>query len=127
MAIRHLVAVALAGMCAVAGGPSEAAELKDMFGKWKWTDYTVEVKECATNPAAAGLCATVIDGPKNKGMEMIRSKLDKAGADFSGLIAHPATTEIYKTKLTLKNPDTWAMDGCTDKGVCAKGDFVRVK
>jgi len=106
---------------------SAAAEIKDMVGTWKWTDYTVEVKECTTNPASSGLCATVLDGPKNKGMEMIRSKLEKAGDAFTGQIAHPATGEIYTTKMTLKGADTWAMDGCTDKGVCAKGDFSRVK
>jgi len=115
------------GIACFVATTGEAAELKDMLGKWKWTDYTTEVKECTTNPAGAGYCATVIDGPKNKGMEMIRSKLDKQGADLVGKIAHPATGEIYQTKLTLKNADTWTLDGCTDTGVCAKGDFVRVK
>ncbi|MEQ1695660.1 MAG: DUF2147 domain-containing protein [Hyphomicrobiaceae bacterium] len=104
-----------------------AVESKDMVGKWKWTDYTVEVKECATNPAGAGLCGTVLAGPKNVGMEMIRSKLEKKGDDFVGQIAHPATGEIYNTKLSMKGADTWSMDGCTAANVCAKGDFVRIK
>jgi len=107
--------------------PAAAAEIKDMIGKWQWTDYTVEVKECATNPSGAGVCATVVAGPKNVGMEMIRSKLEKRSEVFVGQIAHPATGEIYNTKMTLKNTDTWGMDGCTAANVCATGDFKRVK
>ncbi len=106
-----------------------AAEVKDMIGTWKWTDYTVEVKECSTNPSGAGLCATVIDGPKNKGMEMIRSKLESKDGAFLGHIAHPATGDIYDTKMTLKDPNTWSLAGCVinNTTVCATGDFVRVK
>ncbi len=104
-----------------------AAEAKDMIGNWKWTDYTVEVKECTTNPSAAGMCATVTAGPKNVGMEMIRSKLEPKDGIFIGQIAHPATGEIYNTKLSFKDADTWSMDGCTAANVCAKGDFTRIK
>lgn len=120
-----VIAIAVAGTLvpALAG----AAEIKDMVGTWKWTDYTVNVKECATNPSGAGICATVVEGPKNKGMEMMRSKPEKKGDDFVARVAHPATGEIYMTKMTRKSADAWAMDGCTDKGVCAKGEFVRVK
>jgi uncharacterized protein (DUF2147 family) len=114
-------------LAGLASAPATAAELKDMIGKWQWTDYTVEVKECTTNPSGAGLCATVVGGPKNVGMEMIRSKLEKKSEVFVGQIAHPATTEIYHTRMTLKNPDTWGMDGCTAANVCATGDFKRVK
>lgn len=125
MTSRYRIALVVATLAFAA--PSRAAELKDMVGKWKWTDYTIEVANCTTNPSGAGICATVLDGPKNKGMEMIRSKLDKKGEDFVGQVAHPATGEIYQTKMTMRSPDTWAMDGCTDKGVCAKGDFNRLK
>lgn len=121
---KAIIVTALALLAPASAG---AAELKDMIGKWKWTDYLIEVKECSSNPSGAGVCATVLDGPKNKGMEMIRSKLVAKGGDFVGSIAHPATGEIYQTKMTLKGADSWAMDGCTDKGVCAKGDFARVK
>jgi uncharacterized protein (DUF2147 family) len=107
--------------------PAAAAEPKDMVGKWQWTDYTVEVKECTTNPSGAGLCATVTGGPKNVGMEMIRSKLEKKGDGFVGQIAHPATGDIYNTKMTLKDADTWGMDGCTAANVCATGEFKRIK
>ena len=119
----------LCGASLALAGVSSAAEIKDMIGTWKWTDYTVEVKECSTNPSGAGLCATVIDGPKNKGMEMIRSKLENKGGEFLGHIAHPATGDIYDTKMTFKNADTWSMAGCviTNTAVCATGDFVRVK
>lgn len=122
--VRLLVAGGAAALAIAA--TASASEPKDMVGKWKWTDYTVEVKECATNPAGAGFCATVIDGPKNKGMEMIRSKLEKKGDELIGEIAHPATSEIYATRMKYNGKDRWGMDGCTKTGVCAKGDFVRV-
>ena len=131
MKMRQAAATGL--MIAVAtfsiGGVVQAAELKDMVGKWKWTDYTVETKECTTNPSGAGICATVVDGPKNKGMEMIRSKLEAKGADFTGQIANPATGDVYDTKLTMKDKDTWSMAGCvvSNKAVCATGDFTRIK
>ena len=125
--LRLALGTALLVVAAGASSPARAAEMKEMLGKWQWTDYTVEVKECTTNPSAAGLCATVIAGPKNVGMEMIRSKLEKRSEDFVGQIAHPATSEIYNTKMTLKDPDTWGMDGCTAGNVCATGDFKRVK
>jgi len=104
-------------------GAAWAAGTADMIGKWKWTDYTVECKEGGAN----GISCLVVDGPKNKGMEMVQSKLEGKDGAFTGDIKHPATGEIYKTKLTLKNADTWSMDGCTAANVCAKGDFVRVK
>lgn len=119
--------VASLSLLAISALPAMAAESKDMIGKWKWTDYTVEVKECTTNPAGSGLCATVLSGPKNVGMEMIRSKLESKDGAFIGQIAHPATGELYNTKMTLKTPDIWSMDGCTAANVCAKGDFERVK
>ena len=107
--------------------PASATELTDMIGKWSWTDYKIEVVACDTNPSGAGVCATVAEGPQNVGMEMIRSKISKKGEDFVGEIAHPATGEIYMTRMTFEAPDTWRMDGCTNGGVCAKGDFTRVK
>jgi uncharacterized protein (DUF2147 family) len=121
---RYREAVVL-GLTLLASSTALAADKKDMIGKWKWTDYTVEVKECTTNPAGAGLCAIVIAGPKNVGMEMIRSAIEKQGEEFVGRIAHPATGEIYATKMKYDGKERWSMDGCTDKGVCAKGDFVR--
>ena len=116
------VVAALAG-----AAPAGATDLKSLVGTWKWTDFTVQVKECTTNPSGAGLCETVIAGPKNVGMEMIRSKLEqKPDGSFVGKIGHPASGETYNTKMTLQG-DVWHMDGCTDAGVCATGDFVRQK
>lgn len=104
-------------------GSASAASIGDMVGTWKWTDYTVECKSGGAN----GLSCTVTAGPKNKGMEMIESALEAKGSDFVGKIKHPASGDVYNTKLTMKDANTWSMDGCTDAGVCAKGEFTRVK
>jgi uncharacterized protein (DUF2147 family) len=119
IAISFAVIVAAAGFAASA----HAAGMADMVGKWKWTDFTVECKEGGAN----GMSCLVIDGPKNKGMEMVQSKLEAKGADFVGKIKHPASGDIYNTKMSLKDANTWVMDGCTDAGVCAKGEFTRIK
>lgn len=105
------------------GLTSPAMADPSMHGKWSWEGYTVECKE----GGAHGLTCLVIDGPKNKGMEMIRSKLEKKGSDFVGQVAHPASAEIYNTKMALADADTWNLDGCTAANVCAKGSFKRVK
>jgi len=120
--------IAALGVAVLSGAPfTFAAGMDDMVGKWKWTDFTIDVSKCADNPSGAGLCAKVTAGPKNVGMEMIRSKLEAQGDAFVGKIAHPLNGEIYNTKLKLTNADTWTMDGCTDANVCAKGDFARIK
>lgn len=120
--VLAFAALAMAGMAAT---PAAAVDLNSLVGTYKWTDYTVQAKTCSTNPSGAGLCVTVTAGPKNVGMEMIRSKLmDKAGGVFVGKIAHPASGEIYNTKMTF-NGKIWHMDGCTDAGACATGDFVK--
>lgn len=107
--------------------PANAADLKQMVGTWKWTDFTIQVNECATNPSGAGLCATVAAGPKNVGIEMIRSKLQaQVDGSFVGKIGHPASGATYNAKMTLQG-NTWHMNGCTDAGVCASGDFIRLK
>lgn len=120
--VLALAALAMAGLAAT---PAAAVDLNSLVGTYKWQDFTVQAKTCSTNPSGAGLCMTVTAGPKNIGMEMIRSKLqDKAGGVFVGKIAHPASGEIYNTKMTF-NGKIWHMDGCTDAGVCATGDFVK--
>jgi uncharacterized protein (DUF2147 family) len=117
----------LAGAVLSAGigfvGSANAGGIGDMVGKWKWTDYTVECKEGGAN----WISCVVADGPKNKGMEMIGSKLEAKGADYVGKVKHPASGDVYNTKLTMKDANTWSMDGCTDAGVCAKGEFTRIK
>ena len=120
---------AAAAILALAGAvtPAAAVDVNTLVGTYKWTDFTVQAKTCATNTSGAGLCMTVIVGPKNIGLEMIRSKFqDQDGGVFVGKIAHPASAQIYNTKMTLKG-DVWHMDGCTDAGVCATGDFIRQK
>ncbi len=113
------VTVAAMGLAVTAN----AAGIADMVGKWKWTDFTIECKEGGAN----GMSCVVIDGPKNKGMEMIQSKLEPKGEAFVGDVKHPASGEVYKAKMQLKDADNWAMDGCTAGGVCASGVFTRLK
>lgn len=105
------------------GFASPALADPSMVGKWKWEDFTVECKE----GGAFGVSCTVADGPKNKGMEMIKSKLEKKGDEFFGQVAHPASGETYNTKMKMTDADSWSMDGCTAANVCAKGVFKRVK
>jgi uncharacterized protein (DUF2147 family) len=112
----------LGGVLGFAAAAS-AASTADMAGTWKWNDYTVQCKEGGAN----GVSCTVTAGPKNTGMEMIQSKLEAKDNGFLGDIKHPATGDIYKTKIMLKDADTWALDGCTTAGVCASGTFARVK
>ncbi|KOR30725.1 hypothetical protein TI05_13500 [Achromatium sp. WMS3] len=105
-------------------GFATAASLDDMVGTWTWEGFTIEVAKCD----ATGVCATVTAGPKNVGMEMMKSKLAPQGDNaFVGRVAHPKTGQIYNSKMTLKTADAWHMTGCTNTGVCASGDFTRVK
>jgi uncharacterized protein (DUF2147 family) len=104
-------------------GAANAVGVADMVGKWKWTDFTIECKEGGAN----GMSCVVLDGPKNKGMEMVQSKLEAKDGAYVGDIKHPASGEIYKAKMKLKDADNWAMDGCTAGGVCASGVFTRIK
>lgn len=113
------ISVALLGLIAAAG----AAGMAGMEGTWRWTDYTVRCVEGGPN----GMSCTVIDGPKNKGMEMVQSKLVAKDSGFAGDIKHPASGDIYKAEINLKDADNWAIDGCTASGVCASGVFTRVK
>ena len=124
---EFILAGATIALALVAAAPANAVDVSKLVGTWKWTDFTVKSVTCNTNPSGAGLCMTVTAGPKNIGMEMIRSKFeDKADGKFFAKVAHPATGEIYNTNMTLTG-DVWHMDGCTDAGVCATGDFVRQK
>jgi len=123
---RILAGVAMTAAMIVSGS-AVAADSNPLVGTWTWGGFTMQAKECATNPSGAGLCMTVTAGPKNIGMEMIRSKFEPRPDGFAGKIAHPASGEIYNTKISMKSADVLFMDGCTDAGVCATGDFVRQK
>ena len=104
-----------------------SVERKDLIGKWKWQNYTVEVKECSTNPSQAEICIVVITGVKYPGMELLSSRLEKRGGDFYAKITDPATKEIYNTRFKQENRNNWTLSGCTVNGVCASGKFIRIK
>ena len=100
-----------------------AADLKDMVGRWRWQDFTIEVRECKSD----SLCAKVVAGPKNVGKEMFASKLVAKGGELFGQIAHPETQEMYNTRFQQKDKDRWQLDGCTAAKVCLTGEFARAK
>ena len=98
-------------------------DVYSMIGTWKWEGFTIKVDKCDKTD----VCAEVLSGPKNVGLQMIQTKLTPSGDDFVGKIAHPQTGDTYNSKLTMANNDTWHIDGCTDTNVCASGDFTRLK
>lgn len=102
---------------------ASAASLDEMVGKWTWSGFTVVVAKCP----ATGVCGEVVAGPKNVGLQMIKSKLEAKDDGFVGKIAHPQTGDTYNAKMTMADANTWHMDGCTAQKVCASGDFVRIK
>ncbi len=118
---KIIVSTALLVIAATASAAEK--KLTDMIGKWKWEGFTVVVKKCPKTE----ICAKVVAGPKNVGLEMIRSKLTLKGDHYTGKIAHPQTGDVYNTKLKMTDANTWHLDGCTDKNVCASGNFTRVK
>lgn len=122
---RLTLPLAVAAVVLAAALPAReavAADLKDMLGKWRWQDFTIEVVECK----AADICAKVIAGPKNVGLDMLASKLIAKGNDWVGQIAHPETREVYNTRFQRKDKDHWRLDGCTAARVCLTGELVRV-
>jgi len=108
----------VASTCAVA-----AADLKDMVGKWRWQDFTIEVRECQGD----SVCAKVVAGPNNVGMDVFASKLVAKDGAWFGQIAHPGTKETYNTRFRQEGKDRWRLDGCTAAKVCLTGEFVRAK
>ena len=118
--IKTLTAVAILSM-----GNTAFAEpkIESMVGTWKWADFTIRVDKCAQTE----VCAKVVTGPKNVGLEMIQSKLTPAEGSFLGKIAHPQTGNTYNSKISMLSDNVWHIDGCTDANVCASGDFKRIK
>jgi uncharacterized protein (DUF2147 family) len=114
-----LVAMLYGVMC----WPVSAAELNDMVGKWRWRDFTLEVKQCQDD----GVCAKVIEGPESVGMNVFTSKLIAKDGDWFGQIADPETKEKYNTRFHQVDKDRWRLDGCTAARVCLSGEFVRAK
>lgn len=97
-------------------------DITKMIGKWSWEGFVIEVNKCEKTE----VCAKVVSGPKNVGMQMIQSKLQAKEGAFFGKIAHPQTGDTYNSRISMTNDSTWHIDGCTDKNVCASGDFSRV-
>ena len=120
---RALVAtvsgLVLAGWAMVAA----AVDYDGMVGKWAWEGFTIEV----TKGGEHGVSAQVVDGPKNVGMEMIRSDLERKDGAFVGRVKHPANGKVYNTQISRQGGDAWKLDGCTDGGACASGVFKRVE
>ena len=101
--------------------PAGAAELKDMIGRWTWQSFKIEVSECAGNR----VCAKVIAGPKNVGMEIFASELMSKDDAWFGQIVNPETSAIYNTRMQFTVAKTWRLDGCTPSRVCISGELVR--
>jgi uncharacterized protein (DUF2147 family) len=102
---------------------ASAADLKDMIGRWRWQAFTIEVSACQGD----GVCAKVIAGPKNVGMDVFASKHSPKGGDWFGQVTHPESKQVYDTRFQQKSPDIWRLDGCTAAKVCLSGEFIRVK
>jgi len=100
-----------------------AADLKDMVGRWRWQQFTIEVTKCQSD----SICAKIAEGPKNVGMELFANRLLAKDGKLFGQIVHPETKEIYNTRFQQVDPDRWRLDGCTMTRVCLSGEFVRVK
>lgn len=120
---KVIIACAATIALGVLNTASANTDVNSMIGTWKWEGFTIEVGKCETTE----VCAKVVSGPKNVGMEMIKSKLVASDGAFLGKVAHPQTGDTYNSKLTMASTDVWHIDGCTENNVCASGDFSRVK
>jgi hypothetical protein len=100
-----------------------AADLKDMIGTWRWKQFVIQVTECESH----NVCAKVVEGPKNVGMQVFATNLVPKDGNLVGQIAHPESKEIYSTRFQQDGPDAWRLDGCTAARVCLSGEFARVK
>jgi uncharacterized protein (DUF2147 family) len=107
----------------VLAGSALAAAMPDMLGRWRWQDFTIEVTECQ----GGNVCAKVVAGPKNVGMDVFTSKLVAKGSEWVGQITHPESKQVYNTRFQQKDKDHWRLDGCTATKVCLSGEFVRVQ
>ncbi len=94
-----------------------------MLGKWNWQKFTIEVRECA----GQGVCAKVVAGPKNVGMDIFASELTQKDGDWFGKIVDPETKVTFNTRMRFTKAKSWQVDGCTEAKVCLTGEFVRAK
>ena len=102
-------------------GSVRCAELKDMLGRWTWQNFKIEVRDCGSKR----VCAKVIDGPKNVGIDIFASELVAKDGAWFGQVVDPKTGTAYNTRLQLTAAKTWRLDGCTSSGVCLSGEFTR--
>lgn len=101
--------------------PARAAELKDMMGLWTWQGYKIEVSACAGRQ----ICAKVIAGPKNVGVDIFASEFTSKDGVWFGQIVNPETGATYNTRMQFTAARSWRLDGCTASKVCLSGEFVR--
>lgn len=111
--------MAAASLTLLSLSPAFAADLTDMVGTWEWEGFTIDIEECDDT-----ICATVTDGPNNVGESMFLTAPEASDSGWTAEVMHPATGETYYSKFTIDG-DTWTMEGCTESGVCAQGDFTR--
>jgi len=102
---------------------ASSAMANPMVGTWTWDAFTVTCAEGGAN----GLSCKVTDGPKNKGMEMIMSKIEKKGDAFVGKVKHPGDGKVYNAQMKFDGNDKVNMTGVTDDGTKATGTFTRKK
>lgn len=102
---------------------ASAGDLKDVVGKWSWQKFTIEVAECQGD----SVCAKIIAGPKNVGMDVFASKFVGRNGEWFGQITHPETKELYNTKFQQVDKDRWRLIGCTSAKICLTGEFVRAR
>lgn len=119
MRSRAIIALSIWGFISIC--VAGAAELKDMLGRWTWAAYKIEVSECAGDR----VCAKVIAGPKNVGIEIFASELASKDGAWFGQIVNPETGATYNTRMQFTAARTWRLDGCTTARVCLSGELVR--
>jgi uncharacterized protein (DUF2147 family) len=121
--VRGAATSLLASVYLATCGPGFAADLKEMVGTWRWRDFTLDVKQCQQD----SVCAKVVAGPENVGLDVFTSKLVAKGEDWFGQINDPETRATYNTRFHQVDKDRWRLDGCTSANVCLSGEFVRAR
>jgi len=119
--VRELLWIISMIMPLLFGNFAFAADIKDMLGRWTWQRFTIEVTECAHGK----ICAKVVAGPKNIGLELFASELTNKEGAWVGDVVNPETGATYRTRMQFTSSGTWHLDGCTAARVCLSGEFVR--
>jgi uncharacterized protein (DUF2147 family) len=119
--VRRLLRIVSMIVPLMLGGFAFAADIQDMLGRWTWQRFTIEVAECAKGK----MCAKVVAGPKNIGLEIFASELTHKEDAWFGDVVDPETGGTYRTRMQFTGSGTWRLDGCTASRVCLSGEFVR--